>query len=134
MIRFALALLGLSAGAANAQGLVAASSGLEMCGQHIEVLAHGADCGAETSPVEGRSTPDAATIELDEAIVPVRAVVQRGYVPIDTGASKTPAMITRSLALPSSAGGVLHGISPFEADLVFVGTLDGSDPSAMFCP
>ena len=85
MIRYELAFLGLSAGAADAQRLVPAASVLDMCGLHVEVLADDAtvnedavsnDC--DEVAVDGGSVPEVPPVALNDVIVPTRAVVQRG--------------------------------------------------------
>jgi len=139
MIRFALALLGLSAGAGNAQTLVPVAPVVEICGQHAEVLAENEVCSVENHSAadtsEGTSTPDVPPVSITDIVVPARAVVQRGFVPSDANSGTIPIILTRHVQLPNSEPTQVKIIGqPFEKDALFSGTLDGSDPSAMFCP
>jgi hypothetical protein len=135
MIRYALAFLGLSAGAVSAQTSVQGASASEICGQHIEILASDSDCQGVDAATEGNSSPDVPASQSHETIVTVRMSEKRAVAIVETGARKGPIALKRGIDLPDSAQHVsATGLHRFERDVRFVGTLDGSDPSAMFCP
>lgn len=134
MIRYALAFLGLSAGAVSAQPPMQAASVSDYCGPHIEVLADGAACHDASPASKGTSSPE-APLDAADAVVPVRAPEQRGTVAADTGAGKGFAALKRGMDMPDGARRpVTVGLHPYDRAVRFAGTLDGSDPSAMFCP
>lgn len=135
MIRYALAFLGLSAGAVSAQTSVQGASVSEMCGQHIEVLATDTGCQGVDAATDGNSSPDVPASQPHETIVTVRMSDKRAAAIVETGAGKGPIAVKRGIDLPDSAQHVSPiGLHRFERDVRFVGTLNGSDPSAMFCP
>ena len=145
MIRYALAFLGLSAGAGAAQELMPVASVLEVCGLHAEVQADDANiveaCEApvpEEVAGDDSSTPQVPPVEIsDVTVVPVRAVIQRPVLPAETNGAKLPIdfIQTNANTVPTCVVNVLNiGLHPIEMDVVYSVAMDGSDPSAMFCP
>ena len=146
MIRYALAFLGLSAGAGAAQELVPVASVLEICGLHAEVQAEASNTiDACEEPVleevagEDSSTPQVPPVEIsDVTVVAVRAVVQRPVLPAESNGAKPPTdfIQTNANVVPTCVVSVLNivGLHPIETDAVYSVAMDGSDPSAMFCP
>ena len=144
MIRFALALLGLSAGAANAQGLVPLAPGIETCGLHLEVQTESHNnteaCGGSDSDQvagENGSAPIVPPIAIDDVVVPTRAIAQRATVPADPTGAKTPSEFIQIIfrTMPECVGPAeIARAQPITADRVYSVAMDGSNPSAMFCP
>ena len=144
MIRFALALLGLSAGAGAAQDLVPLASGLEKCGLHVEMQAETANDATECTAAghdevadDERSEPEVPPIALNDVIVETRAVVQRSVLPTEPAGSKPTHNFfqTSATGIPDCVNHRMNGgLHPIETNVVFSVSMDGSDPSAMFCP
>ena len=147
MIRYALAFLGLSAGAGAAQELVPVASVLEICGLHAEVQAEDTNTiePSETeAPVpeevagDDSSTPQVPPVEIsDVTVVAVRAVVQRPVLPAESNGAKPPTdfIQTNANIVPACVvNGLNIGLHPIETDAAYSVAMDGSDPSAMFCP
>lgn len=144
MIRFALALLGLSAGAADAQRLVPSASALENCGLHVEMQAEDIDttmaCQASITDQVGDedgSAPIVPQIAVDDVILPTSALVQRATVPVEPTGAKTPSEFIQTIfrATPEClAAADVANMQPVTADTIYSVAMDGSNPSAMFCP
>lgn len=170
MIRFALALLGLSAGAADAQELArdvrdsapaydlvmeaacaasdpspetelcaASEDAAQVNAKAVYVNAVKADRvqnEAGQSDGIGSSAPSSPTQLLKIALASNRLGVLRGLAPAEGGAGADSAAGVSGLALCTDApsGDMKIALHPFAKDTFFVGTLNGADPSALFCP
>ncbi len=140
MIRFALALLGLSAGAADAQRLVPAVATavpvLESCGLHVDVRAETDRCSEQDGGVAGAPTVPVDHPVTDEGVVAAaRAIVVRAQ----DATPKLPEPRLPAVFVPiqftSFSADAPQGVAcPFPEGAVFAQSVDGSDPSAMFCP
>jgi len=133
MIRSALIALGLGAGAASAlffganaaraQGLVRAAPIVEVCGGTRAELTEA--CGA--GEVGGTPIDPSHDDVTESQAVDVIGVTIRTATPVD--AAVTPDVEHSAMQVSLRCGAV-----PFHRDLVFQGIMDGSDPSADFCP
>ncbi|MEN8840427.1 MAG: hypothetical protein ABF254_10215 [Octadecabacter sp.] len=128
MIRSALIALGLSAGAAGAQVMVPSAPELDTCGGTVELVSLDKTAGAaDGMPVVVQADDPSLDDILDDIAAPavsVRFTQDAGQL----SGSVTTADAEQLAALMHS------GVLPFDLDVLSKDSVDGSDPSADFCP